>query len=149
MDPADGSCPRSRTLAGMDLRRTDPPPALLALGKAYQRECRGRRTHPVVLRLGALGGEHVVVPHGSATDAGLRADLLERVLDDLDPAVVLPWFTRGGALAPNDTDFAWYAAARTAFGRHGHPLRAFYVLTRTGWLDLCSDRSTPWRPPRT
>ncbi|RZI82145.1 MAG: hypothetical protein EOO67_18185 [Microbacterium sp.] len=88
----------------------------------------------------------MVVPHEAGTDAGLRADLLERLLDDLDPGTALPWITRGGVLSPGDADFAWFAAARTAFGRHGHPLPAFYVITRDGWLDLTTDATALWRP---
>lgn len=121
-------------------------PALRSVGRAYVRECRGRRLHPTVLRLGLLGGQHVVVPLEPATDPGLRADLLERILDELDPERALPWLTRGGALSPGDTDFAWYAAARAAYGRHGHLLRAFYVITRDGWFDLVSDQTATWKP---
>lgn len=135
----------------MDHTPPEPAPADLGrFGRAYQRECRGRRTHPVVLRLGALSGKFVEVPHQWATDPGLRADLLERLLDDLEPADAVLWLTRGGALAPGDTDFAWYAAGRAAYGRHGHQLGAFYIITRAGWLDLVTDRTARWRPsPRT
>lgn len=120
---------------------------LRSFGRAYLRECRGRRLHPTVLHLGVLGGDWVEVPADPTLDVGLRADVLERILDRTDPGVALPWITRGGALAPGDHDFAWYAASRTAFGRHGHPLRAFYVITRDGWMDLVTDRSALWIGP--
>lgn len=91
----------------------------------------------------------MVVAHESATDPGFRTDLLERVVEDLDAATAVAWLTRGGVLAPGDNDFAWYAAARSAFGRHGYPLTAFYVITRDGWLDLVTDQSALWQGRRT
>ena len=120
---------------------------LRSFGRVYRRECRGRRVHPTVLHLGTLSGERVEIPHDPTLDPALRADLLERILNQVDPAVALPWLTRGGVLAPGDNDFAWYAAARTAFGRHGRTLSAFYLITRDGWLDLVTDRSDLWVAP--
>lgn len=117
---------------------------LRTAGQAFLRECRGRRLHPTTLRLGHLGGSHVPVPEDPVLDPGLRADLVEQVLDGLDAATALGWITRGGALSPGDVDFAWYAAASAAFGRHGTLLRAFYVITPDGWLDLVSDRTGGW-----
>jgi hypothetical protein len=58
------------------------------------------------------------------------------------------WLTRGGELCVGDADLAWFAAARTAFGRHGIGDPGVHVVTRYGWLDLCTGESRTWRRVR-
>lgn len=123
---------------------TGPSAGLSSVGRAFRRECRGRKVHPTTVRVGTPGGPHIGVPDAPFLDGALRADLLERVLHGLDPATAVPWITRGGALSPSDGDFAWFAAARAAFGRYGFGLPAFYVVTREGWFDLVNDRTALW-----
>jgi len=107
-----------------------------------------RRKLPVTFHVGTPGGGRISLPHDATFDAGLRADLVERALDGLDGRAAerpCPWVTRSGDLCPTDGDFAWFAAAREAFGRHGAPLPGFFVLTRYGWLNLANDELLRWR----
>lgn len=119
---------------------------LTTAGRAFRRECRGRKVHPTTVRVGEIGGSHVTVPNEPDFDAGLRADLLEQILSAHEPVEALVWITRGGALSPSDNDFAWHAAATSAFGRYDQRMRAFVVITREGWFDLVADQVTLWKP---
>jgi hypothetical protein len=110
-----------------------------AAATTFLTERRGKRAHPTTLRVGALDGPHIGIPHDPSMDGGLRTDLVERILDGLDLSEALTWLTRGGRLVPGDADFAWFAASREAFGRHGCRLPAFFVITPEGWFDLVSD----------
>ena len=110
-----------------------------------------RRSLPTLVHVGRPGGERITVPHDHSFDAGLRADLLERALTGLDAvtgARPVPWVTRSGDLTPGDADFAWFAAAREAFGRHGLDLPGFFVISRHGWLNLADDDVVRWRRVR-
>lgn len=115
---------------------------------AFVAESGTRRALPTTMRVGVPGGEHLALPHDPTADAGLRADVLERALDAAagDPAVA--WLTRAGSLVAGDVDFAWFAAAREAFGRHGLQLPGFFVMTRYGWLDLADDSVVRWHRVR-
>lgn len=122
----------------------DAPPAAELLRRALidlVTECGPRRSFPPLLRLGDPGGVHRYFADDPGYDSGLRADVLERALDGFDLEHELPtcWLTRSGELVPGDLDFAWFAATREAFGRHGSDLPAFFVMTRRGWLDLVED----------
>jgi hypothetical protein len=104
-----------------------------------------RRSLPTTCHVGHPGGEHARWPHEVTEDRSLRAELVERALDGLlatEGACV--WVTRGGGLEVSDADADWFAAARTAFGRHGLPLTAFFVLTRNAWVDLVTDERRQW-----
>lgn len=94
------------------------------------------RIVPVHLHLGTDDQTLVRLPHDPDVDDGLRADLVERALEDLAPTSTLAWITRGGVLQPGDADFSWLSACRQAWGRHGRTLPGFYVVTREGWIDL-------------
>ncbi|MFL6022215.1 MAG: hypothetical protein ACJ72O_02660 [Marmoricola sp.] len=108
-----------------------------------------RRALPTLMHVGTPGVEEVVVPEGPGLDPGLRADIMERALDGLDPdRPPLPWLTRTGELSPGDADLAWFAATREAFGRHASALPGFFVMTRYGWLDLATDELIRWNRVR-
>jgi len=110
-----------------------------------------RRKLPVTFHVGTPGGAQVSLPHDPCFDAGLRADLVERAIDGLEGSAgerPCPWLTRTGDLVPGDADFAWFAAAREAFGRHGVPLPGFFVLTRYGWLNLANEDVIRWHRVR-
>ncbi|MCX6395344.1 MAG: hypothetical protein NTV23_02535 [Propionibacteriales bacterium] len=115
-----------------------------AAGRAFRRACRGRRVHPTTVVLGLFRGVHVVLPDADGLDGGLRTDLVEQVLSTHETVPALVRITRGGALWPSDTDFAWYAAANHGFGRHGRQLESFAVITREGWFDLVTDHRERW-----
>jgi hypothetical protein len=112
-----------------------------------------RRSLPTTCHVGHPGGQQSRWHHeGPDDDPTMRADLVERAIDGLavtDGAC--GWMTRGGDLALTDADAEWFAAARTAFARHGLPLPAFLVLNRTGWVDLVTGERRQWsrlrRPP--
>ena len=106
---------------------------------AFLRERRGKRVHPTTVRIGALDGPHIGLPHDPGMDVGLRTDLVARALDGFDPSGALTWLTRGGPLDPVATAFAWLVAAREGFARHGVRLPAFVVITTEGWFDLVND----------
>ncbi len=104
-----------------------------------------RRSLATTCHVGHPGGERTRWPHDVTTDHSVRTDLVERAIDGLVVAEgACGWVTRGGALQVTDADAAWCAAAMTAFGRHGLGLPAFFVLNRTGWLDLVSDERREW-----
>ena len=110
-----------------------------------------RRLLPTAFHVGTPGSDHLTLPHDACFDAGLRADLVERAIDGLEgraAARPVPWLTRSGELSPADCDFAWFAAARAAFGRHGLPLPGFFVMTRHGWLNLADEEVVRWRRVR-
>lgn len=110
-----------------------------------------RRMLPITLHVGLPRAETRTVTEQPWFDAGLRSDLVTRALDGLESPNPLVWLSRAGDLGPRDADWAWHAAARTAFARHDLPLPGFFVVTRRGWVELsCGDRH-PWyrvRPAR-
>jgi hypothetical protein len=102
-----------------------------------------RRRATPWLRIGSPGGRHLGLADDPGYDAGLRADVVERVLDGFDPASPPPtaWLTRTGGVAPGDVDLAWLAACREGYGRHGITLTSFYLVTRSAWSDLLDDEN--------
>ncbi|MCW2785886.1 MAG: hypothetical protein JWP74_2403 [Marmoricola sp.] len=118
---------------------------------AFARSAGRRRVLPTSVHLGSLGGRHTTVPHDDGLDAAMRADIVERLLDRIEPGAPdepQVWVTRCGRLAIGDADIAWFAAARTGFGRHGLPFPGVVVMTREGWLDVGSGQVVLWRPRR-
>jgi len=114
----------------------------------FVNEAGTRRRLPTTFHVGMPGGEQVRLPHDPCFDAGLRADLVERAIDGLEGLAgerPCPWLTRSGELVPTDADFAWFAAAREAFGRHGLSLPGFFVITRHGWSNLANEDVIRWR----
>ena len=113
-----------------------------------------RRSLPTTCHVGHPGGEQSRWPHDVTTDHSLRADLVERAIDGLLVTEgACAWVCRGGELEVSDVDAEWFAAARTGFARHGLPLPAFFVVNRSGWLDLVSGERRQWSrvratPPR-
>lgn len=93
----------------------------------------------ITMHVGDPSGAHLSLEHDLQIDASLRADLLERLLGDLRRPPTMAWVTRSGPLAPGDADLSWCSAARQAFARHGWPLRAFCVVTPSGYFDLIND----------
>lgn len=129
---------------------TSHDPGLLA---AIQSELRAfvlaagtRRSLPTTCHVGHPGGEHATWVHGgSADDPSMRADLVERAIDGLVvTSGACGWLTRGGGLDLADADAEWFAAARNGFARHGLTLPAFFVLNRTGWVDLVTGKRRAW-----
>lgn len=104
-----------------------------------------RRTLDTTCHVGHPGGERTRVPRVLDASVPLRADLVERAIDGLDRTHgACSWLTRGGGLERCDADAEWFAAALTAFARHGLELPAFFVVNRTGWVDLVSGESRVW-----
>jgi hypothetical protein len=109
-----------------------------------------RRRFPTTVQVGEPAGPRVSTRLADAQgyDAGLRADIVSGLLD-LQPAGVpaasSAWLTRPGDPEPQDCDLAWLAASHTAFAMHGRRLSGFYVVTRTGWLDLRSGERRVWK----
>ncbi len=109
-----------------------------------------RRALATTVHVGHPDAEQVLLPCPDLLDQGLRADLVERALDSLSVlAGACAWLSRQGELGLTDEDAAWFAAARAAFARHGADLEAFFVLNRTGWVDLVSDERRTWVRVRT
>ncbi len=107
-----------------------------------------RRALPTTCHVGHPHGQQVEL--AGVDDAALQADLVERAIDGLlDTEMACAWVTRGGDLGVTDADAAWFAAARAGFARHGLPLCAFVVVTRTAWVDLVSGTRREWRRVRT
>ena len=123
-----------------------------ALASAIRAELRAfvdgagtRRALGTTIHVGHPGGEHARWPHDVTANHAMRTDLVERAVDGLrviDGACA--WVTRGGELEVTDADAEWFAAARTAFSRHGLQLPVFFVLNRSGWVDLVSGERRAW-----
>jgi len=104
-----------------------------------------RRALSTTCHVGHPGGEQSRFPHDLVDEPCLRADLVERAIDGLLVTEgVCAWVTRGGELDTADADAEWFAAARTAFARHGLTLPAFFVLNRSGWVDLVTGERRLW-----
>lgn len=117
--------------------------------RAFVTSAGTRRSLPTSCHVGHPGGQQSSFPHGVTTESSLRSDLVERVIDGLlDPTDACAWVTRGGELSLADADAEWFAAARTAFARHGLSLPAFFVLNRSGWVDLVTGETRAWRRVR-
>jgi hypothetical protein len=109
-----------------------------------------RRRFPAALQVGRLAGprQTATLAEPPAYDAGLRADVVSRLLDRLPsggPTEPAAWLTRPGDLTPQDADLAWLAASHLAFAMHGRAPAGFYVVTRAGWLDLRSGERRVWK----
>ena len=104
-----------------------------------------RRSLSTTCQVGHPCGELVHLEHGVTSDPALRADLVERAIDGLlDVDGACAWITRGGELTLTDADAEWFAASRAAFARHALVLPAFFVLNRSGWVDLVSGEQRRW-----
>jgi hypothetical protein len=102
-----------------------------------------------LVNVGDLGGRRASLTPDPSCDAGLRADLVSRLLARVDgPSAATAWLTRGGALIVGDLDLAWFGAATEAFARHGSSDVPFHVVTRHGWLDVRTGEHRIWRRVR-
>ncbi len=109
-----------------------------------------RRSLPTSCHVGHPGGEQSRWLPDVTTDPSMRTDLVERAIDGLAVTEsACAWVCRGGELEVSDVDAEWFAAARTGFARHGLRLPAFFVLNRTGWLDLVTQERRRWSRVRT
>jgi hypothetical protein len=126
-----------------DLRR-----ALLRreVGRFRQRE--SRRVFDASVHVGVLDGPRtgfvVRAQDVPAVDAGLRLDVVARLLDDSPADWATAWLVRPGVPEPHDLDRQWLAAFRMAFALHDRELDGCYVVTRTGWRDLVTDEARTW-----
>ena len=104
-----------------------------------------KRSLGTTCHVGHPGEAHARWAHDVTADHSLRTDLVERAIDGLHVTEgACAWITRGGELDVSDADAEWFAAARTAFARHGLVLPAFFVLNRSGWVDLVSGERRAW-----
>lgn len=108
-----------------------------------------RRVFEVSVHVGVPGGERVGFAVQRADlplmDAGMRTDLLTRLLEDPPFVHAWAWLTRPGVPELHDLDVAWFASARVAYAVHGRTLTGFYAVTRTGWLDVRTGESRTWK----
>ncbi len=114
------------------------------------RICEPRRRFPPAVHVGRPAGprESAALTETKGYDAGLRADVVSRLLDLLAwdlPEEPAAWLTRPGDLEPQDVDLAWLAASHLAFAMHGRSLASYYVITRAGWLEMRSGQRRVWK----
>ena len=99
--------------------------------------------------LGAGDGTSCPVPSlDPVLDAGTRTDVLLRLLEEDtaghgEPACVR--LVRPGEPVLEDDDLAWLAAALRACDTLGRRLDGMWVVTRTGWLDVCTGERRTWK----
>ena len=110
-----------------------------------------RRVFDSVVHVGELDGEcQSFVARAQdlpALDDSLCTDVVSALVAELDPALRSPtvWLIRCGVPDLHDADLRWLASARAACSEHGRAVGAFYVITRTGWLDVESGESQTWK----
>lgn len=120
-----------------------------AVGTLRARE--SRRVFDSVVHVGELDGEvQSFVARAQdlpALDDSLRTDVVSALVAELDPALRSPtvWLTRCGVPDLHDLDLRWLAAASAACSEHGCVVGGFYVITRTGWLDVESGETQTWK----
>ncbi|GGF32484.1 hypothetical protein GCM10011519_02350 [Marmoricola endophyticus] len=108
-----------------------------------------RRRIAITVHVGVPGGARRDLVPDPGWDAGLRADVLGRLLDSYASHDVCSlWLSRGGGAAATDADLAWLRAARVAGPARGLPVESFVVVTRAGWWDLLTGRSRTWARAR-
>jgi len=116
------------------------------VGRFRARE--SRRVFDLAVHVGQLGGDRDSVTVAArdlpALDAGLRCDLVARLLEDTDPAWAQAWLTRPGTVEENDLDYLWLSACRAAFATFGRELASFHALTRSGWRDVLTGDTRTW-----
>jgi hypothetical protein len=106
-----------------------------------------RRRYAPVLHVGLPGvRELTLAAHPSATDHGLRCDVLAAMLAATDGPHLL-WLTRPGELTLHDVDAAWLAAGLAAYAEANRDL-TWVVVTRRGWWDPRSDVRRTWQRVR-
>ena len=130
----------------------DTPPetaSLLRLEVGRLRARESRRVFDAALHIGTLAGERdswqLLAQDLPALDAGLRVDVVCRLLANGDAPGRTAWLVRSGLPELSDRDLAWFAASTAAFGIHAVRLEGFYVITRTGWLDVRSGAGRVWK----
>ena len=108
-----------------------------------------RRVFDPCVCLGTPGGEQVTfaapAKEAADVDAGLRTDVVARLLAQAAPQAGTVLLLRAGEPHPHDLDLAWFAAAGMAFGAAGRPLVGFYAVTRTGWLNVVTGERKTWK----
>jgi hypothetical protein len=117
--------------------------------RRFVRAAGRRRSLPFTAYAGVPGSVRTPLPHDPAHDRVLRTDLVERVVDglsdrDLSASRACAWVTRPGQLALDTRELDWFLAGQEGFARHGHELPAFFVVSRTGWLEARSGRTRTW-----
>lgn len=118
--------------------------------RAFVAAAGNRRSLPITCHVGHPGGQQAWFAHDAGARTSLRTDLVERAIDGLlDTNQACAWVTRSGELDLADADAEWFAAARSAFARHGLRLPAFFVLNRNGWTDLLTGERRTWSRVRT
>jgi hypothetical protein len=128
----------------------DPRPLLrLEVGGLRRRE--SRRVFDPSVHVGALGGPRrsfvFRAQDRPVMDRGLRVEVMCSLLDERedDVAGAAVWLVRPGVPELSDLDLEWQSAAGFAFATRERRPAGFYVVTRTGWLDVRSGESRVWK----
>lgn len=120
------------------------PPDLAAEVERLVAEAGTRRSVPRRCHVGTPGAERLTVPaplSGGRLDPVLAIDLVARALDGLERReLACAWVTRFGSAEPDDADRSWHVAAAAGFARHGLDLPGFWLVHRTGFVDLGGER---------
>lgn len=115
----------------------DPADGLAAEVRRLVTEAGTRRVMPRRCHVGTPGGERLTLPEIAEPDAPLARDLVVRALDGLDhPDAACAWLTRFGVAVADDGDHFWHAAAVAGFARHGLWLPSFWLVHRTGFVQI-------------
>lgn len=134
-----------------------PDPGTCALLRREAGMLRRRHRHERFapeLYVGSLTGPRRwrTVPRHDGLDPGTRTDVVLGLLEELEATTdgrrgcpVDAWLARPGEVATQDGDLAWLAATTRALGVLGEGPGSFWVVTRTGWLDVRSGRRRTWR----
>jgi hypothetical protein len=131
------------------MRATTDRGTLLRSEVGQFRARESRRVFDTVVHLGRLGGPRdsfvVRAQDLPALDPALCTDVVSSMVEQSPPEWCTVWLSRAGVPQLHDVDQLWHAAAGVAFGIHGRLLEGFYVLTRSGWLDVRTGESKVWK----
>jgi hypothetical protein len=151
-DAASGSGPDAAADTAPDPGKDDSVDARERLllreevGRFRARE--SRRVFDSSVHVGELAGDRtgfvLRAQDLPAMDAALRADIVSRLVEQSPAQWRTAWLVRPGTPEQHDLDLQWLSAFHIAFGVHGRPLDACYVITRSGWRDLRTDSHQVW-----
>ena len=116
------------------------------VGRLRARE--SRRVFDASVHVGRLAGPRsgfvLRARDTPAIDVALRVEVVSCLLEESPADWRTVWLVRPGTPERHDQDLGWWSAAGIAFGIHDRRLDGCFVVTRSGWRDVCTDETRVW-----